>query len=427
MREPSADAERADNRWRRFLVRLFLLSAAVQIGVVLIVHLFVPHPTFPDAQNYDASARVIANVWQHSGRPSLDKIKTLAGTDTWGMYGVFASVYRFFGPHWLWAKLALAIVSATTPVSLAIIGRQFLPDDRSARVAGVAAVLYPTALFWPAVGLKDSFVGAIGFGLVALQVSTPGVISVVIAILGSLVLFAFRPVFAGATLISTILRRRAGASSRRSRSVYALTAVVLGLLLVIPVGARLADRVSEKDAPGVPAALRQSVPEQAKAAFTPYAMVRGGLGPFPWAWDEASASPYRWMYPGMVIWIALLPTAIPGLLRETRDSPGARQVAVLLLIYFAAYYFTYTDGFFRQRAAVETAAILFSVAYWARQPRRAALYTSAWMCLVVLFALVQSRSVTPAVGTVVVLVTAVVAVFHYGVPKAVIRRLSPTS
>jgi hypothetical protein len=383
----------------RFFIRLYLFSLAVQWGVTLVAHVYSPRPVLPDSQSYDTVGKALASAWGTEGF-RFDRLASLCGTTTWGTYVFFGVAYRWIGSNWLYPKLAIGLVAATTAVSIAALASRCGLPDRHARVVGIAVGLYPTALLWTAIGLKDSLVAAMAFGVLALQAVWPGLSGGIIIVAGSAVLLPFRPVMSGALLVSALLRSRQARDSTASRGLYLVAALVIGLILIVPSGQRLADGVSAAQTAGeapVTGNARSSQP------LAPAQLVRGAMGPFPWSWDDASATTFRWVYPGMVVWILLLPLAFLGGRQAAKTSPLARQLSAFVIIYLVAYYATFSAGFFRQRTAIEPIALLFAAIYAAARPRTIWPIVSTWVVIVAGFAIVQSRVVSPKVLVVVIL------------------------
>ena len=117
------------------------------------------------------------------------------------------------------------------------------------------------------------------------------------------------------------------------------------------------------------------------------------LGPFPWSFGPNTDSVYRALYPGMVIWIVMLPAVALGcweLLR--RGSWAARGVIVSALAFLYLYVTVFqSQGFFRQRYTVEILLLVVGLYAFQRFPRRAAVWTAIGVCVVAPAALVQAR------------------------------------
>lgn len=394
---------------RSVLVRLFAVSALVQVAVTWFVHSYVNKPIFPDAETYDQYGRTIA-LGIDRGMIAMSELVKATGSRSWGVHAFFGYIYYLFGADWLYAKLGLALVAASAPVAVYVLARRILSSRTAIRFAVIATLLFPTSFFWSAMGLKDAAVAALALDILAIQASVRDPWGMCIGLGAAAALLPVRPATAGALVLAIIFSRGAR-DGRRNRALRIAAGAVVLAAVVLPTGQRLAggtllfpSSAEVGFAIGNEGRIELSggLPSQVFRAVQPIHIFRGLMSPRPWAIDEETASPYRWMYPGTAIWIILLPAAILGAVLATRRGLGASRALVLFAaLYGLAYYVTFTDGFARQRTQVELIGLLFAALAFSDRSRLALGLTSAWVCVVAWAAVLETQPVAGAVVGVV--------------------------
>ena len=128
-------------------------------------------------------------------------------------------------------------------------------------------------------------------------------------------------------------------------------------------------------------------------SFSPSSFLRALLGPYPWSLGPTADTVYRALYPGMVVWILMLPAVALGCWELLRRGPwAARGLVVSALAFLYLYASVFQDeGFFRQRYTVEIPLLVVGLYAFQRYPHRAALGTAVGACVVAPAALVQAR------------------------------------
>ena len=129
------------------------------------------------------------------------------------------------------------------------------------------------------------------------------------------------------------------------------------------------------------------------------------LGPYPWAFGPGTDTVYRALYPGMVVWIVMLPAVALGCWELLRRGPrAARGIVVSALAYLYIYAVVFqSQGFFRQRYMVEILLLVVGLYAFVLFTQRALLWTGIGVCVVAPAALVQA-SVLPLLGLAFVLI-----------------------
>jgi len=351
------------------------------------------------------------------------------GTYDVGQYYLFASVVALFGAHVVALQMLNAGLSALTAPLAFGIARLTVP--RGARAIGVFVALSPSLTALSAMDLlKDPSV--IFATLVALLATLRllrertglrliGPVSA--ALMAFLYLrmtrfYAFAYVeyaTVGAIGLALLLCGRAGA---RRRAAVAALLCVFGAAEIIPVPVGwpptpllFASQVGYVlDTPSMrlyPAGLmhRFRYRQQPEMDRTPQDLatvatnlVRRVLGPFPWV------APPRWslrtlqagdyfLYPGMLLWYAILPFVVVGFTiagRATfRRSPRMPMSVAVLWLFTAGYSLQYLliNVSYRQREAIVPLLLVFAwwgIVYAWERPRLTRWYGAYWAALVVL-------------------------------------------
>ena len=136
-----------------------------------------------------------------------------------------------------------------------------------------------------------------------------------------------------------------------------------------------------------------TAPVTVSYSFSPSGFLRALLGPYPWSFGPTADSVYLALYPGMVIWILMLPATALGCWELLRRGPwAARGLVVSTLAFLYLYATVFQDqGFFRQRYTVEIPLLVVGLYAFHRYPHGAAIATAAGACVVGPAALVQAR------------------------------------
>jgi hypothetical protein len=131
------------------------------------------------------------------------------------------------------------------------------------------------------------------------------------------------------------------------------------------------------------------------------------MGPFPWAFGEGSQSVYQALYPGMVIWIVLLPAATIGVwVMLRRGSSAVRGVVAAALTFFLMYLAYFGDvGFFRQRIALELFLLILALLAFQVRREKAVVLTAAWVVFLGPMILIQTAVFPPAGAAAVIAVS----------------------
>ena len=160
-------------------------------------------------------------------------------------------------------------------------------------------------------------------------------------------------------------------------------------------------------------------------SFSPSAIdvLRSLLGPFPWAFGPATDTVYRSLYPGMIVWILMLPAVALGCWELVRrGSWAAKGVVVSALAYLYLYAAVFqNEGFFRQRYTVEALLLVVGLYAFARRPQLAQAWTAAGACVIAVAALVQAARTLRRPGLALLVLVVPAAVCPRGLQAAGFR------
>jgi 4-amino-4-deoxy-L-arabinose transferase-like glycosyltransferase len=411
--------------WR--LARPALLAGAVvRVATVLAVQSVHGNFLFNDDRGYDQIGWSLAQAWSSHRFPSPGSYQ-YAGTLAYLYYLLVAAVYYLFGHRWVLVKAAAALLSALSVPAAAAVG-DALGGRRLAVRAGWLAALYPTAVFWAATGLKDGPLTALllGMAAIALRPLTMRRLAAATAVIA--VSFLTRPVMGVICLAMLVIPAARLLPGRWRSQAPRGAALVVGLPGLALMSALLAARYlhllkSTLAGDGVLSVGSRPV----TVSFTPSvpSVLRSMLGPFPWSYGPASETVYRALYPGMVVWILMLPAVALGcweLLR--RGSWAAKGVVASALIYLYLYAVVFQNqGFFRQRYTVEILLLVAALYAFVASPQWARVWTAAGAYVVAAAALVQAH-VLPLPGLALLLLTApAFCAFGDARPVALARRV----
>lgn len=381
---------------RRYLAPL-LAAVVLRLSVMLITHTFAGPFLFIDDQLYDSVGWSFASSWRQNVFPSLQSYALNPG------YFVYvAGIYFVFGHEWLFVKLFNVVLASLAVVPAAGIG-ETLGGTRLARRAAWATALYPIGIFWGSTGLKDAPLATAFLFLIFLGLkptSLPRAIAQV-ALIG--MAFYVRPALGACALITMVVPVWRGvAGRRRSRRLFAtskgrvvarliaIAMIAAAPLLLLPYAeylqVSLRGEVSSTAAPGL-----------VVSQLHPAAVLRNLLGPFPWQFGPGTDNVGRALYPGMVMWIALLPAMGVGawhLFR--RGGAAARGMLLAIVTYLFVYLLSavYVTGAFRQRFLVESALIIVALFAFDRHRYWAEMATAIGMIVLAPAALVQGGALS---------------------------------
>jgi hypothetical protein len=406
---------RAQGGWR-----LAAIPFAVGLGCRLLVLAYAQvlngNFLFLDDQGYDRIGWSLAQAWHMNTFPSPAS-SGYAGSLSYLYYVAVAVVYFVFGHHWMVVKVIGALLSALSVPAAAAIGNS-LGGRRLAGAAAWFAALYPNAIFWGSTGLKDGPSATLLLVVAAIAFRPPAirrVVSAGVLIAGA---FLFRPVLGISALVMMLApaidwARRKPEIPLRSRTRLPVLLIGLPVLLVMS-GVLAARYLPTLDA----SAAARTAPAAGDAqvtvsySFSPFGFLRALLGPYPWSFGPSADSVYRALYPGMVVWILMLPAMALGCWELLRRGPwAARGLVVSTLAFLYLYATVFQDeGFFRQRYTVEIPLLVVGLYAFQWHPHRAAVWTATGACLIAPAALVQARVLTLSD---LVLVTAVLGLLGY--------------
>lgn len=392
---------------RTKFVRQYAIALGIAIAVVLLSHVLgIQKPFLPDAKGFDSVGRMLASRWHHDGAVSGSAVSQIAQTEVWGPGALYGVSYLFVGPEWLHARLLLALGAALAAPSLSLLSEQLKWSGRTPRFIFWVAALWPATHFMSVSGLKDGFLVGLASAGLAAGVAMRTIRWRAVGIGICLVLFRFRPGL-GLLVIAAILLASVLEPTRNGRPVIQgrhrgrwplqraqrlLLISLGGLLLLGPTQHYLGLLPTLRVAEGDPSLATRSLWSMMTSVLDLPAAVRALLGPFAWQWGPGTATPYRWLYPSAIIWAVLLPATMMGIraIVRNRDHVGM-SIALLVMGYTFLYVAVFGEGFFRQRSVIEPIALIFAGVSLDRSPRRTAVATSLWVCVLAIGALVQGR------------------------------------
>jgi glycosyltransferase involved in cell wall biosynthesis/O-antigen/teichoic acid export membrane protein len=389
----------APSAWR-LAKAAFVTGAVVRVITVLAVQALHGSFLFLDDQGYDQIGWSLAQAWSRHTFPSPASY-AYAGTLSYLYYVLVAAVYYVFGHHWVVLKVVAALLSALSVPAAAAVGDALGGRRLAVRAAWLAA-LYPNAVFWGTTGLKDGPLTALllAMAAIALRPLTMRRLAAATALVA--IGFMSRPVLALVCLVIMVvpvvrlLRGRLRGPGAVVPAGTRIPVLFVGLPVLVLVSVLLAARyvhLLKSTLAGDASLSLGSGP--VTVSFTPSAtsMLRSLLGPFPWAFNPGTDTVYRALYPGMIVWILMLPAVAFGcweLIR--RGSWAAKGIVVSALVYLYLYAVVFQNqGFFRQRYTVELLLLVVGLYAFARRPQLAQAWTAAGACVMAVAAPVQAR------------------------------------
>ena len=369
----------------------FAVGATCRLLAVAYAQVLHGNFLFLDDQGYDRIGWSLAQAWHMNTFPSPGSIG-YAGTLSYFYYVLVAAVYFVFGHHWIMVKVIGALLSALSVPAAAAIGDS-LGGRRLADAAAWLAALFPNAVFWGSTGMKDGPSATLLLAVAAIAFRPPAIRRVVSA--GALIAgaFLFRPVLGISALVMMLApaidwaRRRGREFPLRGR--MRLPALLVGLPVLLVLSGVLAARYL----PSLDASTAGAAPATMSYSFSPSGFLRALLGPYPWSFGPTSDTIYRALYPGMLVWILMLPAMVLGCWELLRRGPwAARGLVVSALAFLYLYATVFQDeGFFRQRYTVEIPLLVVGLCAFHRYPHRTAIATAVGAFVVAPAALVQAH------------------------------------
>jgi hypothetical protein len=397
--------------WRLAAVP-FAFGAGFRVLLVFCVQVLHGNFLFLDDQGYDRIGWLLAQDWHMHTYPNPGAVG-YAGTLSYLYYLFVAAVYFLLGRHWILVKLLTALLSALSVPAAAAIG-----DSLGGRRLGVAAAwltaLYPNAVFWGATGLKDGPLATLLLAMAAIALRPLTMRR--LAGMTVLIVMAFlaRPVEGVVCVAMAVLptiRLWRGRGPGQGHPVRTGSGVLV-MLVGVPALAMASFFLAARYLPILKAGMADGAPlSPGTAAVTiSYApsshdFLQALLGPYPWAFGPGTDTVYRALYPGMVVWIVMLPAVALGCWEILRRGPwAARGIIASALAYLYLYTAVFqSQGFFRQRYTVEILLLVAGVYAFVRFPQRATVWTAIGACVIAPAALVEA-GVLPPLGFALVLI-----------------------
>jgi hypothetical protein len=412
------------SRSRDWLAAL-IVGIAVRLLVLVLFRVFAGQFLFLDAQGYDSVGWKLATAWHNHQFPPVASVE-FAGSLTYGYFTYVAIIYYVVGHHWIVIEITNALLSSIAIPLAASVG-EALGGPGLRRPAAWLIALYPTAVFWSITGLKDSLLATLLLAIIALAIRGPSVRRMIVQALLLATTFFFRPALGLAALLIVVVGlARAGL---RSRTVARVASNSRRFLLIV-IGLPLVAVVTWLSVSRYLPLLRHSLSGEGASASgglgsafqlrpSPQTLARGLLGPFPWAFGPGTQSIYRALYPGMVLWIALLPAVFLGSWEVLRKGTWMSRAIILctggyLYLYFSVFE---SEGFFRQRFVVEPLLLVVASVAFARRAYWAEVWTAIGLVLISCGALLQAGLLPASVVLVLLVMTLGLAAW----PKRSIR------
>lgn len=380
----------------------------VFLRLLLVAYIQVLHGNFLflDDQGYDRIGWSLAQAWHMNQLPPPASAQ-YAGSLSYLYYVFVAALYFVLGHHWIVVKVVSALLSGLSIPAAAAVGSS-LGGRRLGVAAAWVAALYPNAVFWSATGLKDGLMATLLLAMAAIALGPLTLKRLASAVVLTAMAFLSRPVLGITGLVMLLMpaidvarnrwagrERPTGTGPNRLRILVALGAVVViaGLFAApyLPIiRASLA---------GDGSLALGATPVAVSFLPAPHDILRSLLGPFPWSFGPDTISVYRALYPGVLIWIVMLPSAALGCLDLLRRGSWAvKGVIASSLGYIYLYSSVFQEqGYYRQRYTVEILLLIVGLYAFGRMPRLAGVWTSVGVCVIAPAALVQAH-VFPTIG-----------------------------
>lgn len=412
--------------WRLAVIP-FAVGAVLRVLVVVFVQVLHGNFLFLDDQGYDQVGWSLAQAWHLNTFPSPSSVE-YAGTISYLYYVFVAAVYFVFGHHWMVVKLVIALLSALSVPAAAAIGISLNGRRLGIRAAWLAA-LYPNAVFWGATGLKDGPCATLLLVVAAIALQPPTMRRMISAVALIAAAFLTRPVVAvsGLAMLMVSYIEWGLGRARPVQTKSRLPVLLIGIPALTVASVFLAARylpTLKASMSGDSGLSLGTGPVTLAYSLSPRNVLHALLGPFPWSFGPGTNTVYRALYPGMVVWIMMLPVIALGcweLLR--RGSWAARAVVASALAFLYLYVTVFQgQGFFRQRFTVETLLLVVGLYAFQRFPRRAAVWTAVGACVIAPAVLVEAQVIPLADLVLAVIVLGALRFAAGSVASAHVRR-----
>jgi hypothetical protein len=136
----------------RFLCTIFLLGIAARCIIALVTHYVLPHGTFAlDDGRYNEVGLQLAAHWRNEGSyPAY-----IAHTNQVGWFYVNGAIYWLFGFVPLVPAFLNCLIGSLSALFIFYLCRESF-DRRSAIVASLLAMFFPSIMLWASINLKDA-------------------------------------------------------------------------------------------------------------------------------------------------------------------------------------------------------------------------------------------------------------------------------
>jgi hypothetical protein len=305
----------------RFLCTIFLLGVAARCIIALLTHYVLPHGTFAlDDGRYNEVGLQLAAYWQNEGAyPAY-----IAHTNQVGWFYVNGAIYWLFGFVPLVPAFLNCLIGPLSALFIFYLCREIF-DRRSAVVASLLAMFFPSIMLWASINLKDALTA---FCIVMVLWNTLKlqktfnlmnffVLLLFMTVLGTLRSYLF--VLTGASVVGSLMIGRFNLSPK---------GLVLGLLLMLAfVGVYqrygFGSEMMEAEGLKTLSYLRNSMAEGGSAyavdaevetplqalTYLPRGLAYFLLAPAPWQIFNLRQA---LTFPEMLLWYALLPMVWRG-------------------------------------------------------------------------------------------------------------------
>ncbi len=367
----------------RFLINLFLLALLARLALAAVIYNFELFDFFgPDARGYENIGMLIAKVWNGTGNstdPTVIDAMRLNGAG-WGMNYFSAILYWLTGSNLFIGQAVSSVLGAATVPLSYYCTWQIYGNKRASRIAAALIAFFPSFIIWSAQFLKDApilFFLVLAMTLVLTlqkKLSFWGVAVLILSLVAilSLRFYIFYLVTAAVGVgffVGTVSKR--GALTRRLVIVSVLVGALAALGLIRIASADLLRfgsleriEVSRKYAASVAGSGYEtrgvnSASLSGVISILPVGLAYLFLAPFPW---EVTNFRQAATLPEMVVWWAMLPLVVIGLLYTIRHRFRAAIpifVFSLILTVLYALYQGNVGTAYRQRTQIQVFLMYF--------------------------------------------------------------------
>jgi hypothetical protein len=363
---------------RRWLLRVVLLSLALRLGAVFLVHGALSQMFFaPDAASYYAHGLAIHEHWMGGAEPDLP--------NTWQVgYGYLNALFFLLFGDPVMGMVVLNVFAGLWLVILVFILARRCFDLPTARVAAVLTAVFPSLVLWSVINIRDILTALVVVAVVLLGVRAYERVrgaELVLLVAGALFLTTLRD-YMGFLVIAGLLLGYVTAVRRGSIVPTFAAGTVLILFLVFGLGElgilepevlssplRSASRLRES-LQGGGAVFGQGVDISTPGGalrYLPYGMAFFLLAPFPWA---IASTLQLYALPEVLLWYALIPFTVMGFIDAVRRDRKRTFLLVGVLVVIVTSYALVEGNFgtaYRHRAQAMPLFFVFTgrgVARW---------------------------------------------------------------